>query len=885
MTSAGFPPGGAPPGWWRAFSNWPRAGRWSAYAVVLLVLVLLVCLVSAVVLVRRPFPQVDGTITVPGLTGSVEVVRDAHGIPQLYADSMADLLAAQGYVQAQERFYEMDVRRHITAGRLSEMFGPDTLETDEFVRTLGWRRVAEQELPLLKPETRAALEEYAAGVNAYLDTHSTSQIAVEYTVLGLGGLDYHPEPWTAVDSLSWLKAMAWDLKGNLEEEIERALMSQTHTPEQVAQLFPPYDFQAHQPIVGQGAVVDGVFEQDATTGGTRNPERPAYTAAQRDQLRDLQAMLGSLPHLMPGRGTGPADGWGSNSWVVDGAHSATGQPLLANDPHLGVSVPGIWMQMGLHCRTVSDTCPLDVAGFTFSGVPGVVIGHNADIAWGFTNLGPDVTDLFLERVTADQWEQDGRLRPLVERTETIKVRGEDDVTITVRSTRHGPILSDLFDVYGDLAGKAPPDPSGTGPDPMPGTTSAISLAWTALTPSTTADAILGIDEATDWSSFREAVSSFAVPAQNLVYADRQGHIGYQAPGMIPIRKSGNDGTMPQAGWLSENDWTGEYVPFDGLPNVLDPKEGFITTANQAVIGPSYPYFLTGDWDQGYRSQRIRDLIEAGTADGGTLSVADMAAIQLDTRNPVAPVLVPRLLAIDLPPGYDSAGQRLLRHWDFTQSADSAAAEYFNVLWRELLDLTFHDDMPEDVWPTGGDRSMAVVANLLDDPTSPWWDNQDTPDVETRDDILAQAMTRARDQVTKLDAVGVDGWAWGHLHRLDLHNSTLGESGIGPVEWLVNRGGWEVGGGSAAVDATAWNAYDGYAVDAAPSMRMIVSMADLDASRWVNLTGVSGHPFDEHYTDQTDLWVQGKTLPWAFTRDAVEAAAEHTLMLEPAPSGG
>ncbi len=879
MSESGFPGARTDRTWWERYRAWPRAARWSSYLAVGLVLGLLATLVTAVLLVRRPFPQVDGTITLPGLTGEVEVVRDAHGIPQLYADTTADLMAAQGFVHAQERFYEMDVRRHTTAGRLSELFGPDTLEIDQFVRTLGWRRVAEQELALLEPRTRAALDAYAAGVNAYLDTHTPSQIAVQYTVLGLGGLDYRPEPWTAVDSLAWLKAMAWDLKGNLDEEIERALVSADHTAEQVAELFPGYDHGAHRPIVSQGAVVDDVFEQDAEEGGTRKPRRPAYTADQRSELVRLKSALDDLPDLLGG-GQGSTDGWGSNSWVVDGDLTDTGEPLLANDPHLGVSVPGIWVQMGLHCRTVSDECPFDVAGFTFSGVPGVVIGHNADIAWGFTNLGPDVTDLYLERVTGDEWEQDGRLRPLEVREETIRVRGEDDVTIRVRSTAHGPLLSDVSTFYDDLAADAPDDPSGAGPAAAAETSTAVSLAWTALTPSRTADAIFGLNAATDWASFREAVSSFAVPAQNIVYADRDGHIGYQAPGLVPIRKSGNDGRQPQAGWRSENDWTGEYVPFDGLPNVLDPDEGFVVTANQAVIGPDYPYFITGDWDQGYRSERIRDLLARHTADGGTLSVDEMARIQLDDHNPLAPVLVPRLLAIDLPPGYWTAGQRQLRTWDFTQPAASAAAEYFNVVWRTLLAATFHDEMVEDVWPSGGDRWVTVVTRLLGQPDSPWWDDRGTTEVETRDDILRQVLMDARDEVTRLDAVAVSGWEWGHLHRLDLEEPTLGSSGIGPVEWLVNRGGWEVGGGPAAVNASGYTAALGYRVDFAPSMRMVVSLEDFDDSRWVNLTGVSGHPFSDHYTDQTDLWARGETLPWLFSRAAVEDAGEHTLRLLP-----
>ncbi|WP_343907107.1 penicillin acylase family protein [Nocardioides aquiterrae] len=852
------------------FRGWPRAARVATYVAAGLVVLLIGMLLTAVHLVRQPFPQTTGEIEVPGLTGRVEVVRDDAGIPQVYADSVDDLMRAQGYVHAQERFFEMDVRRHATAGRLAEMFGSAALESDEYVRTMGWRRVAEQELALVSPETRAALTAYADGVNAYLDTHTPSEIAVEYTVLNAGGLGYEPEPWTPVDSLAWLKAMAWDLRGNMTDEIDRVLALAGHSAREVAQLYPPYDYDAHRPIVGQGAVVDGVFEQDATAPGTRNPRRPAYTADMRGALARLRAGLQDLPPLL-----GHGDGLGSNSWVVSGDHTDTGGPLLANDPHLGVSVPGVWMQMGLHCREVTEDCPLDVAGFTFSGVPGVIIGHNRDIAWGFTNLGPDVSDLYLEKVEGSRWRYDGRWRPLRTRTETIKVHGGDDVTLTIRSTAHGPLLSDVAD---DVA-EAGEDPPGVPPGEY-----AVALQWTALQPSTTADAVLGIDAATDWDEFRAAAASFAVPAQNLVYADREGHIGYQAPGLVPIRKSGNDGLLPAAGWKPENDWTGDYVPFDGLPSVLDPDDGFVVTANQAVTGPDYPYFLTDDWDRGYRAQRIRDLIQRQLDGDGTVSAGDMLAMQLDDLNPMAAELVPYLLDVDLPHGYYSAGQWQLRHWDFHQGADSAGAAYFNAVWRNLLALTFHDDLPADIWPAGGDRWYAVVTELLHDPESAWWDDKLTPDLdETRDDILRQALLDARDELTRRQALDSDHWTWGHLHRLDLHHPSLGESGIGPVEWLVNRDGWEVGGGSSTVDATAWDAADGYDVVSAPSMRMVVSPADWDASRWINLTGVSGHPFDQHYTDQTDLYVDGRTLPWPFTQDAVSDAAADVLTLEPAPA--
>jgi penicillin amidase len=851
---------------WYQFLDWPRALRITTYVAIGVVLLLVVSVVAGVALVRRPFPQTSGTLELAGLQGEVEVIRDANGIPQLYGDSVDDLMRAQGFVHAQERFFEMDVRRHATGGRLAELFGSSALEGDQFVRTMGWRRVAQQELALIKPETRAALDAYADGVNAYLAGRSPSRVAVEYTVLNAGGLDYRPEPWTAVDSLAWLKAMAWDLRGNMSDEIERVLALAEHSAREVADLHPPYPYGGHDPIVRQGAVVDGVFEQDATAAGTRKPQRPAYTAGQRDALARLQRGLDRMPPLL-GRG----DGIGSNSWVVDGRHSATGAPLLANDPHLGVGLPGIWMQMGLHCRTVSEACPLDVAGFTFSGLPGVVIGHNADIAWGFTNLGADVTDLYLERVRGDEWRYDGRWRPLRTRTETFGVAGEDDVSLRVRSTRHGPLLSDVSDQLADVGEQARVEGAPPADDGY-----AVALEWTALHPAPTADAILELNVATDWDSFRAAAEAFAVPTQNLVYADREGHIGYQAPGLIPIRKSGNDGLVPVAGWRPENDWTGEYVPFDGLPNVRDPEEGFIVTANQAVIGPDYPYHLTDDWDAGYRSQRINDLL----AEEGELSVGEMLDVQLDDRHPLAATLTPYLLDLDLPRGYLSGGQRLLRDWDLRQDADSGAAAYFNVVWADLLRLTFHDDLPEDLWPDGGDRWVAVVGRLLREPSATWWDDSTTEAVETRDDVLARAMRDARDELTRRQARDPDQWSWGALHRLELRSRTLGESGIGPVEWLVNRGPWEVGGGSATVDATSWDAASGYEVTKAPSMRMVVSLGDFDESRWINLTGVSGHPFDAHYTDQTELWAAGETLPWAFSRDAVAEAGEETLRLSP-----
>jgi penicillin G amidase len=854
----------------RPFRSWPRAARWSAYVAVGVVLAIVAALVAGVVVVRRSFPQTSGEIAVPGLTSKVTVIRDDHGIPQIYADTSHDLFYAQGFVQAQDRFFEMDVRRHITAGRLSELLGRPALKTDMYIRTMGWRRVAAKELSMLKPETLSYLDAFSAGVNAYIHSHTPSQMSLEYSVLALNGLNYDPEDWTPLDSVSWLKAMAWDLRGNMDDEIARAIASAHHTKAEIAQLFPPYPYAQHRPIVDQGAVVDGVYEQNATSGGTRKPARPALNAQTLHALSDLDKGLKSMPQVL-----GHGDGIGSNGWVVDGAHSSTGEPILANDPHLAVSIPGIWYQMGLHCNKLSSACPFDVTGFTFSGLPGVVIGHNQQIAWGFTNLGPDVTDLYLEKLRGKDYVYGGKRTPLTTRDESIKIAGEKKpFTFTVRSTRHGPLLSDVSAQLSTVGANAPVEHGA----PPRGNGYGVALAWTALTPKNTADALFELDKATNWDQFRAGARDFATPAQNMVYADRDGHIGYQAPGLIPIRKSGNTGDYPAQGWLPSDDWTGKYIPFDALPSVLDPKDGFVATANQAVVGKDYPYYLGDSWAYGYRSQRIVDLIEHKQK----LSPQDMSSIQLDTRNGFAPTLVPYLLKIPMPSNFLAAGQRLLKQWNYTEPADSAAAAYYNAVWKDMLALTFHDQLQQTIWPDGGGRWFAVMGRLLREPNSTWWDNVDTSGVvETRNDILLQAMSDARDELVRRQARRAVDWTWGHQHQMNLENQTLGQSHIGLVRSLFNRGGYQVGGGGEIVDATAWKASsDTFDVTAAPSMRMVVSLADLDKSTWVNLTGASGHAFDSHYTDQTKLWVQGKTMSWPFSRASVEAAAHDTLTLVP-----
>ncbi len=849
-----------------AFRSWPRAGRWSSYAAVVLVLLLVAVAAAGVWVVRRPFPQTDGTIELTGLTAEVEVLRDEHGIPQIYAETSEDLFYAQGFVQAQDRFWQMDAWRHITAGRLSELLGRDALDVDKLTRTMGWRRVAEQELDLMAPRTLAHLRAFSEGVTAYIRSRSPGQLSLEYSLLSTAGLDYEPEEWTPVDSLAWLKAMAWDLQGNTTDELDRATLAARFTPEQIAELYPPYPYKEHRPIVELGGLVGQTWQQQPVAPDVTG--RPAVGAL----LQRTAKVFERFPQLV-GRG----DGVGSNAWAVAGERSTTGLPLLANDPHLAPSVPGIWYQMGLHCIEVSRSCPYDVSGFTFAGVPGVVIGHNADIAWGFTNLEADVSDLYLEKIEDHTYLYDGEQVPLVERDEEIEILGDDEpFRYTVRETRHGPLMSDVSTEW-STAGANAPAPADA---PDRGNGYALAIQWTGLIPRKTMNALFEINRADDFASFREAARDFAAPCQNLVFADRRGHIGYQATGLVPIRRPGMSGDYPALGWDKRYDWTGSFVPFDALPFVLDPDEGFIATANQAVVGPSYPYYLGDAWDQGYRSQRIVDLLQ----DKEKLSPADMAAIQLDDQNGFAAMLVEHLLRMDLS-GFDAIGQRLLEDWDFTQPADSPAAAYYNAVWRNLLLLTFADDLPEDQRPIRGARWFAVVEDLLDQPSSHWWDDRDTDDVtESRDDILRQAMLDGRDELIRLQDRDPSKWRWGHNHVLDLVHQTVG-AGSNPIaNALLNRGGFATAGGDSVVNATGWDANAGYGIVWAPSMRMVVSLGDFDRSRWVNLTGASGHAYADEYVDQTELWARGDTLPFVFTRSAVERRAERTLRLVPDKAG-
>ena len=815
--------------------------------------------------VQKSFPQIDGEIQLEGLTGPVDIYRDPMGIPHIYAATQHDLFFAQGYVHAQDRFWQMDAWRHIGSGTLSEMFGSGQVETDTFLRTLGWRITAEQEYAGLDADSKAIIDSYTEGVNAYLKDHDKTALSLEYAILGLLSPDYKIQAWTPIHSLTWGKAMAWDLRGNMAEEIERAVLLKTLTPEQVAELFPAYP-KDHPVIVNN--IGDGTSANSAM--------QPKAFDIPDETLRALEHNASLLDLAL-----GPAgDGIGSNSWAISGSRTSTGRPLLANDPHLGIQMPSIWYQAHLECKPITDACPYNVAGFTFAGVPGIIIGHNDRIAWGFTNVDPDVMDLYIERVNPDnpnQYEVNGEWVDFETRTETIQVVGGEAVDMTVRLTRHGPVISES---YGPLKNEN----TDNDPEFVPFKERAgvelpeqyvIALKWTALAPSTPFKAIWGFDRAQNWDDFREAAQNFHVPAQNLLYADVDGNIGYQMPGDIPMRANG-DGTVPVPGWTDEYEWTG-FVPFEELPYTFNPVDGYIATANNQVPPSDYPYLITHDWDYGFRAQRIVNLIENAP---DKIDIAYMQLIQGDSFDSNAPLFVPIILQMDELSDNQANAQNALKDWDYQNRADSTGAAVFNAFWRHFLQNTFNDQVPEErYYPDGGSRWNEIMRHM--DENSAWWDDKTTTDVtETRADTLRKSFEQGVAELEKMLGNDPTEWNWGKMHASTFRNGTLGESGVPPIEALFNRGPFPTSGGEAIVNATGWSVQDGYETNWLPSMRMIVDLGNLNNSVSVHTTGQSGHAYHPHYIDMAEMWANIQYYPMSWDQNEVLSQAEGHLVLTP-----
>ena len=537
---------------------------------------------------KQSLPVLEGTIRIAGLDAPVELLRDAYGIPHIRAQSIEDAYFGLGFAHAQDRLWQMEIDRRIAAGRLAEILGAKALDTDRFLRTLGVRRAADASLTHLDAGTRRLLDAYAAGVNAFLATRPV--LPPEFWLLRT-----RPEPWTATDSIAWIKMMAWDLGANWKNELLRMRLAKTLSNARIEELLPPYPGDAPPKIADLKELYAGLG------GGAQG------------LAKAMQQVAARLPHWL-------GAGAGSNNWVVSGKRSASGKPLLANDPHLDLSAPPVWYFAQLSAPG------LDAIGATLPGVPGVLLGRNSRIAWGATNTGPDVQDLYIEKLQGrDAYLTPGGPRPFTLREETIRVRGGPDFKLTVRSTRHGPVISDVLRQAKGLA------PQGY----------VLAFDWTALSPDDTSiRAAMNLGRAQNWKEFRDALRDLQAPQQNMVYADVDGNIGFVAAGRVPVRKADNDlkGLAPAPGWEAKYDWAG-WIPFDELPQSYNPPGGEIVTANQKIVPPGYRPFITSEWQPPYRAERIKQLLDAVPRH----TVPSFARMQADVVSLPAREQLPRML--------------------------------------------------------------------------------------------------------------------------------------------------------------------------------------------------------------------------------------------------
>jgi len=791
---------------------------------------------------QGPLPQTEGTLTIAGLTDAVEVIRDENGIPHIYATNMNDLRFAQGYVQAQDRWWQMEFFRRTGRGELQELTGQtdSLMSTDVFIRTAGWRRAAERDLEVLSSEVLDALQTFSDGVNAYIENRSAAELAFEYRILGITGVDIPIEPWTPLDTIVWTKVMAWDLSNTQGTDRTYGEMLAEYGEEMTTTYFPDFPY-GEKPTILQPEDVPE-FEAETTSANTSIAQAPRFTSVETQLAGNFDDSAGLI--------FGAADGLGSNNWVVSGELTESGMPLLANDPHLGIQMPSIWYEIGLHCQPVGEDCPVNVRGFTFASAPGIVVGHNDSIGWGVTNVGWDVMDVYEITVNPDnpeQYEWNGEWRDMTIHEETISFGdGTDPIIIRARETHLGPIINDnqIDEETGEILGYNNEDP--------------IALHWTAYEPSRLVEAILMLNEASNWDEFRDALRLWNVPAQNFVYADIEGNIGYQAPGQVPVRQPGHLGLAPVDGATDEFEWLG-YVPFDLLPSIYNPERGWIATANQALAPMEYYDYLASEladeygadaqyvfayrWAQGYRGQRIVELLESSIPH----NAETFQMIHGDNKFIIAEELAPTLEELDMGDETLNEARDWMLDWDYQMHMDSPQAALFATFWTRLNINLFEDQTGEITDASGSSSNMLATTHLVDDPENIWWDDATTEDVvETRDEILIRSFHEAHDEAVNLLGENRDEWAWGTLHTSTFVSNPLGLSGIDLIENIVNYGGVATSGGPAIVNATRWSATSGdYTVRTLPSMRMILDFSDFGNNQTVHTTGQSGHPYSPH----------------------------------------
>jgi penicillin G amidase len=794
-------------------------------------------------LLRRPLPRKNGSLTLQGLHEAVEVITDRYGVPHIYSSNEDDLYFAQGYMHAQDRLWQMELNRRIGSGRLSEIFGKATIEADRFSRRLGMHRAAATEVLRLPEDSKRVLEAYARGVNSYIEGHR-NKLPIEFTLLR-----FKPQPWQIMDSIQWAKMMGWNLCGNWETEIIRARIVANLGAERAAKLEAGYDPE-HLLIIPPGVEYQGIN---------------LGLLEQYEQLKQLSGfgMMGA-----------------SNNWVVAGAMTTTGFPILCNDPHLGQAAPSIWYECHLAAGDIN------VIGASFPGSPGVVIGHNQHIAWGITNAVSDVQDLYVEKFNPQnphQYEYQGRWEEARVVREEIKIRGSSAPLVEeVRITRHGPILTSLpLANKNNLTGQ---NGANAAPAELP-----LALRWTGLEQCHVISAVQKMNQATNWEEFRDALRDWDVPPQNLIYADREGNIGYVMAGAIPLRARGQ-ALLPSPGWTGAYEWTG-FIPFDELPQVYNPPQHFIVTANNRVVDDNYPYYITNEWLNGYRAQRIRDLL---TSKEGKLAPADMAAIQADQYALPALEIVPHILSLQAHTPLEKAALDVLRTWNYLLAPDNVGAAIYTTFLHKLQGMVFGAMFGDEEALLHGylgqgstilslvngyaSRSKPLLIRLLNKRDDNWFAASAIPNgPQSWDAALRSAFSAAVEELRDRLGSDIAQWHYGKIHQMT-YNHPLGM--VKPLARIFNRGPFPLGGDIDTVNMGAALPHSPETVITVPSFRQIVNLADMQTSLSGHSPGQSGHPASKHYADFIKPWLKVKHHPMLFERGMIEANAEGVLKMIP-----
>jgi penicillin G amidase len=812
----------------------PASRRSTGVRILLWLLLILILLAAGVVAfayfaVRSALPQIDGSLQVKGLSAAVKVTRDGHGVPAIEATTLEDLFLAQGYVTAQDRLWQMDIMRRFAAGELSEILGEDTLKIDREQRILGLRAAARKGLQTASPRDRAYFEAYARGVNALIESRA-SNLPIEFRILG-----YRPKPWQPEDSIVIANQMVKDLNYYpFGDALAREKILARLGPELTADLYVNRSWHDRPPTVMREDLNDQENQSDSDDDDDDDDSGPDTSVTQqRNTASEIWAQ--HAPEAVNG----------SNDWVVSGAHTVTGKPLLSNDMHLGHQMPNLWYEAHL------KSGDLDVAGVTLPGMPYVIVGHNQRIAWGFTNVGPTVADAFIENFNAQGAYQtpQGWQQP-EHRAEVIHIKGKPDVTVDVKITRHGPIVTDLF----------------------PGETRPVALRWTLY------DGLrmpfFDVDTAQNWEEFRKAFSQLDAPGQNVVYADVDSNIGYQTTGRVPIRAAG-DGSLPVSGADDAHDWTG-YIPFDKLPSIYNPPSGVIATANGRITPDGYRNSISIEWEAPWRTERIYHVLESGRKFAAT----DMLALENDIHSENDLFAAERFVyAVDhasKPSARAKQAADLMRNWDGRMLGSLAAPTIAVRSARELTRLLLEPRLgssPEDPkaqeatlnWKTYHWEMQTVwLQNVLLHQPKRWLPEK----YPNYDELLTAAVEAAAEGPGAPEDLA--SWHWGSVNAVEIDHPVLGKIP------LVGR--W-------AAPGVREQSGSGYTVKAVtrhhgPSERFTANLADLDQSTLNTVTGQGGNFLSPYYMDQWKAWYEGSTFTLPFTPQAVEGTGAHRLVLEP-----